>query len=313
MVRERARFPRALAGALSLFPLWLLGAAGPLRAQDLDPRAYTVTPLDLNIAVVLYNRTWGDVLLDPSLPVEDVSARLNAYAIGYFRSINFFGRSANIRVALPYVTGHVEGLLLGEFAEADRSGIADMRAQISVNLLGGAAMTRPEFAFFKPGSNLFASFTVVAPTGQYYADKLINLGNNRWAFKPEVAFTQALGKWTLEGYAGVWFFTTNDKFYRGASVRKQDPMLTYQLHASYTFRPGLWASIDGTVYNGGDTSVDGVDKNDRQQASRAGTNLSWSFAPGHSVKVQYARTTTVRVGGKFNMLSFGYTYSWFDK
>src|SRR4029077_16312544 len=115
------RKSRTLARALSLFPLWLLAAAGSARAQNLDPRAYTVTPLDLNIAVAIYNRTWGDVLLDPSLPVDDVTARLNAYAIGYFRSINFFGRSANIRVALPYVTGHVEGLLLGQFAEADRS------------------------------------------------------------------------------------------------------------------------------------------------------------------------------------------------
>jgi hypothetical protein len=304
---------RALARALSLGPLLLLGAAGSVRSQDLDPRAYVVTPLDLNIAVAVYSHTWGDVLLDPSLPVDDVSARLNAYVVGYFRSINFFGRSANVRIAVPYATGHVEGLLLGQFAEADRSGFADIRAQMSVNLLGGAAMTRPEFAKYRPGSNLFASFTVVAPTGQYYADKLINLGNNRWAFKPEIAFTQALGKWTLEGYAGVWFYTTNDKFYRGTSVRKQDPMLTYQVHGSYTFRPGLWASLDGTVYTGGDTTVDGVNKNDRQSASRAGTNVSWAFAPGHAVKVQYARTTTVLVGGKFNILSFGYTYSWFDK
>jgi hypothetical protein len=307
------RRSRAFARALSLVALLLLGAAGSVRAQDLDPRAYVVTPLELNIAVAIYNRTWGDVLIDPSLPVDDVSAKLNAYAIGYFRSINFFGRSANIRVAVPYVTAHVEGRLFGEFAEADRSGFADIRAQMSVNLLGGPAMRRPEFAKYRPGSNLFASFTVVAPTGQYYPDKLINIGNNRWAFKPEVAFTQALGKWTLEGYAGVWFFTTNDKFYRGTAVRKQDPMLTYQVHGSYTFRPGLWASLDGTFYHGGDTTVSGVDKNDRQSASRAGVNLSWAFARGHAVKVQYARTTTVLVGGKFNMLSFGYTYSWFDK
>jgi len=310
---SRCGNPGALWRGLLVVPILLLGAVRSGHAQDLDPRAYVVTPLELNIAVAIYNHTWGDVLLDPSLPVDDVTARLNAYAIGYFRSINFFGRSANIRIALPYVTGHVEGLLLGQFAEANRSGFADLRAQMSVNLLGGPAMGRPEFAKYRPGSNLFASFTVVAPTGQYYPEKLINLGNNRWAFKPEVAFTQALGKWTLEGYAGVWFFTTNEKFYRGTSVRSQDPMLTYQVHASYTFRPGLWASLDGTVYTGGDTTVDGVNKNDRQSASRVGTNVSWAFAPGHAVKVQYARSTTVRVGGKFDILSFGYTYSWFDK
>src|SRR4029077_5460525 len=125
------RKSRTLARALSLFPLWLLAAAGSARAQNLDPRAYTVTPLDLNIAVAIYNRTWGDVLLDPSLPVDNVSATLNAYAVGYYRSINCFGRSANVRIAVPYVTGHVEGEVLGEFAQVDRSGFADIRAQMS--------------------------------------------------------------------------------------------------------------------------------------------------------------------------------------
>src|SRR5512143_874180 len=160
-------------------PLLLL--AGSLRAQDLDPRAYSNAPLGTNIAAIVYSRLWGDVLLDPSLPVEDANAAFDIYAVGYFRSINLFGRSANFRVALPYGRGNVDGLILGEFTSAYRSGLGDARAQLSVNLLGGPAMTRQEFARYRPKTNLFASFTVVAPSGQYSQSKLVNLGNNRWA------------------------------------------------------------------------------------------------------------------------------------
>ena len=62
---------------------------------------------------------------------------------------------------------------------------------------------------------------------------------------PEHAFgrlhatDQALGKWTVEAYAGVWFFTTNTSYYpAGTSERSQDPLASYQGHVSYTFRPG---------------------------------------------------------------------------
>lgn len=289
----------------------LLIAAG-LRAQDLDPRAYSVAPLGTNIAAFVYNRLWGDVLLDPSLPVDDVHAAFDIYAAGYFRSINFFGRSANFRVVVPYGRGNVDGLVLGEFVSVYRSGLGDARAQVSVDLLGAPAMTRQEFARYRPGTNLWASFTVAAPSGQYSPDKLVNIGNHRWAFKPEVAATHALGKFTLEGYAGVWFFTTNDEFYRGTAVRSQDPMFTAQAHVSYTFRPGLWAGADGTIYSGGRTTVDGVAKNDRQNASRVGIVGSWAFARRQAFKFQYTRTTSARVGGNFDILSFGYTYTWFD-
>ena len=50
-----------------------------------------------------------------------------------------------------------------------------------------------------------ASLLVAAPTGQYYPNKLINLGTNRWAAKPEVALSYPLGpRWLLDAYAGVW-------------------------------------------------------------------------------------------------------------
>ena len=287
--------------------------AASLFAQDLDPRAYVNVPVGTNIAVAAYSRIWGDVNLDPSLPVDDVTAALDGYALGYFRGINFFGRSANFRVAFPYLRGSVQGTLLGEFVSVYRSGIGDFRGQLSVNLMGAPAMTRKQFAAYRPRTNLFASFTFLAPTGQYSPSKLINVGNNRWAFKPEVAATRQLGKVTLEGYAGVWFFTTNEEFYKGTSVRSQDPMFTGQVHVTYTFRPGLWAGADGTFYAGGRTTVNDVLKNDEQNASRIGVVGSWAFAPRQAFKAQYSYTTSVRVGGKFNILSFAYTYQWFDK
>jgi outer membrane putative beta-barrel porin/alpha-amylase len=295
-----------------LAPVVFLLIAGSLSAQDLDPRAYGNTPLGTNVAVGVYSRLSGDVLFDPSLPVEDVHAGFNVYTVGYYRSLNLFGRSANVRIALPYLTGKIEGLVQDVFTSVDKSGFADVKVQAAINLLGGPVMTLQEFRKARPTTNLFASFTVSAPTGVYDSSKLINIGNNRWAFKPEFAVQQPLGKWTVESYIGAWFFTTNHEFY-GGRVRAQNPMFGAQIHVSYTFRPGLWVAADGTYYTGGETTINGVDKHDLQHASRAGVTGSWAFAPGHAIKAQYARTTSVRVGGKFNLYSLAYAFTWFDK
>ena len=190
--------------------------------------------------------------------------------------------------------------------------MADIKAQFAVNLYGAGAMSRKEWIAFQRGTNLWASFTVSAPSGQHSPDKLINIGANRWAFKPEVAVTQVLGKWTGELYAGAVFFTDNPSFYPGTVNRAQAPLGAYQAHVIYNFRRNLWASFDGTYYHGGHTTLDGVSKNDNQSASRLGAALSWAVTPQHSLKVQYTKVETIRIGGKFDSLSFGYAFAWFD-
>src|SRR5213595_3850473 len=152
--------------------VWLFLCGRSLCAQDLDPRAYAVTPLGTNIAAFVYSHLSGDVLFDPALPLDDVRASFNIWAAGYYRSIDLFGRSANVRIAVPYLTGNVEGLVFDTFTSVDKKGFADLRGQVSVNLLGAPALSRREFSLYRPATALFASFTVLAPTGAYDSSKL---------------------------------------------------------------------------------------------------------------------------------------------
>jgi hypothetical protein len=56
------------------------------------------------------------------------------------------------------------------------------------------------------------SLFVTVPTGQYDPNRLINIGTNRWSFKPELGVSKALGAWALGAAAGVTFYTDNDAF-----------------------------------------------------------------------------------------------------
>ena len=65
-----------------------------------------------------------------------------------------------------------------------------------------------------------------ASPGEYHSDKLINVGNNRWAIKPELSLSHPIGPWYLEAYAGLWLFGDNDDFLSGQR-RAQDPLASF--------------------------------------------------------------------------------------
>jgi hypothetical protein len=68
---------------------------------------------------------------------------------------------------------------------------------------GEPAMPLQEMQKWRQKMLLGVSLKVVAPTGQYDPTKLINLGNNRWAFKSEFGYSQRWGNWMLHAYAAV--------------------------------------------------------------------------------------------------------------
>ena len=294
--------------------MWLvaIAAAVPATAQQLEPRAYSPSPVGTNFFGLAYANSSGNVVFDPSLPFTNVSANVNGIAALYVHTFGLFGRSASIGASLPYSWGEVEGDVGETFRRITRSGFADAGLRFVCNIVGGPALSPYEFAARKPSTTFGASLTVTAPTGEYDPSKLINLGTNRWAFKPELGVAQPLGKFWLEFFAGAWFFTTNHDFY-GGNTRQQDPLTSVQAHVSYTFRPRLWLALDGTWYGGGQTTVDGVVNADRQANTRLGLMLAVPVSKAQSLKFGYARGASTRVGSKLDTISVAWQFFWFDR
>ena len=160
-------------------------------------------------------------------------------------------------------------------------------------------MQAPQFAKWKQKRILGASLKVIAPTGQYDPTKLINWGINRWAFKPELGYSQRWGNWVLDGYAGVWFYTTNTSFYDIPVPKPQTeaPVGSFEGHLSYDFKRfrGLrklrgWASLDGNFWWGGIGALNGIrNLETKQTSSRIGGTLSLPFKKHQSSQVWVQR------------------------
>jgi Putative MetA-pathway of phenol degradation len=153
----------------------------------------------------------------------------------------------------------------------------------------------------------------VAPFGQYYADRLLNVGSNRWAFKPDLGISQPIGPWSLELSGGAWFFTDNPHSFGGTRLA-QDPIGTTQAHVGYTFLPGLWLAADATYYAGGRTTVNGIRNDDRQESTRVGLTLSLPIAKGYALKLAWTDTVTARLSGSgFTTYMVTFQITWFDR
>jgi len=290
-------------------------ACMPARAQQLEPRAYANLPIGLNFLIAGYAYSQGDVLLDPSLAVSDAKAKVNALVLGYVRSLDFWGNSGSIGLVLPYAgisaSGQIttSGQAEPQSTSVTRNGFGDPVLRVVVNLHGAPALPMERFREYRQDTIVGASLVVTAPWGQYDGSKLVNIGTNRWSFKPELGVSQALGPWILEAALGVTFFTDNDDFF-GGHTRKQDPLYAAQLHAIYTFDPGLWGALDLTYYAGGRTSVDGTLNNDLQQNSRWGATLGKSLDVRNSLKLYFNSGATARAGTNFQTVGVAWQHLW---
>ena len=303
MAQTRGEMARAAAVGISLF--WI----GCVGAQELEPGAYSPSPAGVNIVVAGFTHNTGDLSFDPSGPITEANATINSTTVGYLRTLGIAGRLANIGFGMPYARGDIEGLVFGQPAAAHRSAWGDPRLRLAINLAGVPAMTPKEYAAYRPSHVFGTSLTVSIPTGQYDSARLINVGNNRWAFKPELGYARYMGKWSLEGAVGAWFYTDNTEFY-GGKTKEQDPIGSFQFHVIYTFRPRMWLGFDANYYTGGRTYLDGAASNDLQKNSRMGLTFAMPISRVQSLKFSFSRGAVTNIGADFNSFGMSWQAVW---
>ena len=261
-----------------------------LVAQELTPRAYWPAPQGTRVATVGLAYTDGDTVPDPSLPIVGLDSEITTTIVGYLQTIELFGRSANLVFDVPYSSGNTvaEHPELGAL-ERDYRGLGDIGATLSINLMGAPAMNREEFAELRanPPPILGASLKVVAPTGDYDSDRVINVGANRWAARAQLGYIMPLTpRLLLELQAGVWFMGDNDDFL--GLTREQEPIYALQANLVRRFSPGFWLSLDANFYRGGRSRLDGTWLDDLQRDSRLGISLVVPVVERNAVKFSVA-------------------------
>jgi hypothetical protein len=283
-------------------------------AQDIEPRRWTHLPTGLNvIGVGLSNRS-GDIGLDPVLLAEDVTFDLYGTGLSYVHSFNLAGKSARVDVLLPYASGRWEGLVDGVFTSVRRRGLADARVRFSMNLYGAPALNGKEYLEYRARNQthttIGTALAITMPTGDYNNQWLINLGSNRWIFRPQLGVLHQRKKWQFEMTGSVLIFGDNDDFWKGTE-RKQDPLWFLQGHVIYSFKPGLWASLSAGFAHGGKSTIADVPKLDDSRTPYMAASFGTSIGKKQGLKLAYIRIrTNINIGTDQDIFLLGWSYRW---
>ncbi len=281
----------------------------PARAQDIEPRAYSNAPVGVNFLIAAYAYTRGGLSFDSAVPITNAHLNTSNAVLAYATVLDLWGKSAKFDAIVPYTWLSGTADYQGQPVERTVAGFANPAFRLSINFYGAPALTLKEFADWEQDLIIGASLRVIPPWGQYDASKLINIGTNRWSFKPEIGMSKAVGPWTLELQAAATFFTENDDFF-GGNTRSQEPLYSLQGHLIYGFRSGIWASFDATYFAGGRTTVNGVLNYDLQQNWRLGGTLALPVNRANSLKFYASSGVSARTGNNYDLIGVAWQYRW---
>ena len=312
-------FPLPRMCNLNLKEIWLLAVKSAslafflmyhlANATDMDPRSYSNIPVGLNFLITGYGYTKGNVAFTPSVPIKNGKIEIHTAVLAYARSLDIFGKSGKVDFILPGASLSGTAQVLGEPASRNIDNFADPIVRFYVNLYGAPALTLKDFPAYKQNIIIGASLAVSAPVGQYNHNRLVNLGNNRWSFKPEIGISKAWGPAVAEFAAGAYFYTDNNQPFLGNNLQ-QDPLYNLQGHLIYNFRPGTWLAFNANYYTGGGTTKDGKLSNESQTNARVGATLAFAVHRHHSLKLYGSTDVYSRTGTSFDIVGIAWQYRW---
>ena len=286
--------------------------ASSASAQVLEPRLYRNAPTGLNALAFGYSFSNGSLEFDPALPIEGANGNGSVIPVAYVRTFGLAGKSAKIEVVLPFSWGHYEGFLEDEFRTRDLGGIADPSFRLSVNLIGAPALSPKEYRDFRQGTIVGVSLQVRPPLGTYDSGKLLNLGSNRWTFRPEVGLSHVWRKWFFELAGSLWLFTDNNDFF-GGQIFEQQRLSAVKGSIIRSFKPGLWAALSAGYGTGGKTIVEGIPKNTFQKNWRFSASVSLPTWRNQSVRLFAISGVRQRTGSDNDVFGALYQISWLSR
>lgn len=303
-----------LAAMFSRASLILLLSALPCLAQDIEPRRWSHLPTGSNFGGLAYANTSGDILFNPVTRIKDGEFDLQTVAFKYIHAFELLGKSARFDLARNYQSGSWNGLVNGMPTAVDRDGWADSTLRFAVNLHGAPPLAGPEYLEYRKSTDcetiIGMGLVMQFPTGEYFSNKLLNLGTNRYTFTPQFGMVHNRGKWSMELSTSASFYTDNDDYFNGRR-HEEDVYLIGQGHLIYTFMPGLWVGASAGYGYGGESTINRVSVDDMKG------NIGWGLSAGIPVnrsfgfKIAYIGTRTDQdTGTDTDTISIGCALQW---
>lgn len=279
-------------------------------AQFTGAHNYDNSPIGVNQVELDYAFAHSNASIDTSLIVAGASLNLNRGNISYTRYFGFLHRLTWVEASVPLAG--LGGSVNGTNIHGSATGVGDSSYTVSMLLKGGPARSVAQFENYRPTTTVGLSLGITAPTGEYDPNKVLNLGTDRWSFKPEIGVSHPFGteqKWQGDLYLQANFFTDNTS-YRGKEILRQEPLPGVEGHLSYFFVHNAWVSVDGLYAFRGATDVNGVPQNNSQKNFLLGSQVNLSINDRNTLAVEFAKAVLHENGTAYTGFAVKYSFSW---
>jgi hypothetical protein len=277
--------------------------------QQLEPRAYSNLPVGLNFLVAGYSYFDGAVVSESSVNVDNAHLTAHGTVLAYARALAVGGKSAKFDIILPSASVSGTADVNGVQQQRQIAGLGDPSMRFTYNFYGAPALKPRDFARYKQDLILGASLQVTAPFGQYDPSRLVNIGANRWAIKPEIGMSKRSGTYVFELTASAAFSTENTHFLGGKTLTR-DTVYAFQGNVIDYLPHGQWFALGATHYFGGRTTIDGVPRDDELANWRVGFVVGLPIDRQNSIKLTATSGVAVRTGTDFKTIGIAWQYRW---
>ena len=239
-------------------------------AIDVDAGDYQAAPPGTNLGLLYLQHASRDVLNTD---------------IGILRLVHFTeigGMVADPQVLIPF--GRLSG----------RDGLAGE----SASGFGDVIFASTFWPQNDPDRGVWTGFTpyLYVPTGEYDRNNELNLGENRWKFNLQVAHVRRLSeRFSIDLVGDVMIHGDNKDFGPTGQTMSQDPLYQAQGWLRYHLSPTSDLRFLVSHVWGGETSVDGVDRDDRASTTKVGFGGSFFVGPKTQIIAIAGRDTSNQV------------------
>lgn len=259
-----------------------LSATGPARALDLDAGDYVAAPAGTTLGLLYLQGAERDRLYRAGQRLPD-SPGLDS-EIGILRLVHYTDL-AGYRVAPQLLVPF--GRLDGRRGLDDASGLAD------------PILAMPLWLINEPEHRRYLGVTpyLFLPLGEYDSDDALNLGENRWKLNLQLGYADALSeRLSLDLAADVMFYGRNNHYGSGRWTQRQKPSYQYQGFLRYQLTPTVDLRAGLSWLDGGESRVDDLQLDDRQETGKWSLGFSWFFLPKSQLAATYGRDFAVENG-----------------